>query len=398
MCIRSQITRYGDSGVVLWVSRGIHCWSHSCLSVAISWATAVRRPRGLPPSRCLTSAISASSVRAASPISAWWTGMSLARSAGIQRGLDHHLALGHRHAVVRRGEAAADAEDHVRAHQEVVELLADRAAARAERQRVVFGERALALKARRHRRLEQLGQLAELRPRLRVVDALARVDDRALGLDEHAGHFRHRLGIRAGARAERGRVGERLGHVLLEDVDGNFHEDRTRPAVLHLGEGAAHRVRHLARQQHLLAPLGDVPVVERGVEIRRDVGDPPRIAPGEHDDGDRVAVGLGHAAEAVLRARPVLHREHADLLAGADAGDGVGHVEPDALLPYDDRADVGLGGRLDDGVDGIADEERDSLALQDLRDGGGGLHVFRLLVRGLVWAGSVRRRAYRTRR
>ncbi len=82
VCIRSQITRYGDSGVVLWVSRGIHCWSHSCLSVAISWATAVRRPRGLPPSRCLTSAISASSVRAASPISAWWTGMSLARSAG----------------------------------------------------------------------------------------------------------------------------------------------------------------------------------------------------------------------------------------------------------------------------------------------------------------------------
>src|SRR3990172_2131313 len=40
----------------------------------------------------------------------------------------------------------------------------------------------------------------------------------------------------------------------------------------------------------------------------------------------------------------------------------------------DDRPDVGLRRRLDDRVDGIADEELHALALEDLRDHRGGLH------------------------
>src|SRR5919197_458782 len=44
VCRRSQSTRYGDSGVLFAVSRGIHCASHSALSVAISLVTAVPRP------------------------------------------------------------------------------------------------------------------------------------------------------------------------------------------------------------------------------------------------------------------------------------------------------------------------------------------------------------------
>ena len=51
---------------------------------------------------------------------------------------------------------------------------------------MVLGERALALEARRDRRLEQLGELAQLRPRPRVVHALARVDHRPLGGDQRA--------------------------------------------------------------------------------------------------------------------------------------------------------------------------------------------------------------------
>jgi len=36
---------------------------------------------------------------------------------------------------------------------------------------------------------------------------------------------------------------------------------------------------------------------------------------------------------------------------------------PDALLAHDDRPDVGLGGRLDDRVDRVADQEPGALAL-----------------------------------
>ena len=215
------------------------------------------------------------------------------------------------------------------------------------------------------------------------MHALAGVDDRPLRVDQDPRHLRrcHRVG--RGARPERRRVADRFGHVLLKDVDRHLDEDGPRPAVLHLGEGPPHDVRDLAGERHLLAPLGDVAVVQRRVEVGRDIGEPTRVAAGQDHDGHRVAVGLGHAAEAVLGARAVLHGEDADLLAGGDAAHGVRHVQPDALLPHDDGADVGLGGRLEDGVDGIADEKGDSLALQDLRDGGGGLHGCCLLGFGI---------------
>ena len=72
---------------------------------------------------------------------------------------------------------------------------------------------------------------------------------------------------------------------------------------------------------------------------------------GQHDDRHGIPVCLRNAAEGILRARPVLHREDADLLAGGDAADRVGHMQARPLLPHDDRADIRLGGRLDDRVD-----------------------------------------------
>src|SRR5438093_1593043 len=79
----------------------------------------------------------------------------------VERRVDDPLARGHRDAVVGRGEATADAEDQVGVRQEVVEVLSDRPSARAERQVMGLRERALALEARRHRRLEGLDKLAE---------------------------------------------------------------------------------------------------------------------------------------------------------------------------------------------------------------------------------------------
>jgi hypothetical protein len=85
-------------------------------------------------------------------------------------------------------------------------------------------------------------------------------------------------------------------------------------------------------------------------------------------------MGTESPAERVLGARPMLHDEDADPIGRGDAADRVRHVQARALLPDDDRADVGLSGRFDDGVDRVADEKLDSLTLQDLCNGSGGLH------------------------
>src|SRR2546425_13360210 len=66
---------------------------------------------------------------------------------------------------------------HVGVREEMVELFGNRAPARAERQGMSLGKRALALQARRHRRLEQLGELAQRLPGARVVHPLAGVND-----------------------------------------------------------------------------------------------------------------------------------------------------------------------------------------------------------------------------
>ena len=55
--------------------------------------------------------------------------------------------------------------------------------------------------------------------------------------------------------------------------------------------------------------------------------------------------------------------------------DRVGHVQADALLAHDDRADVELGDVLEDVIDRVADDVLDALLLEDGRDGVSYLHV-----------------------
>src|SRR6267142_1284987 len=284
------------------------------------------------------------------------------------------LALRHRDTIVGRSETAADSEDKVRVREEVVELLRDRAAARAERQRMVLGKRALALEARRHRGFEELGQIAKDLPRPRVVHPLAGIDDGPLRRHERFGHLRDVARIRRRLEPRCGRVVDRLRDVLSEQIDREFDQHRPGATVLDLGERAAHRVDHRVGDDDLLTPLRDVLEVQKRIEVGLDVRDPPRVAPGQDDDRHRVAVGLGDATEGVLGARAVLHREHADPLAGRDAADGVGHVQTGSLLADDDRADVGFRRGFDDRVDGISDEKLHAFTFEDLRDGRCCLH------------------------
>src|SRR5207245_7893009 len=85
----------------------------------------------------------------------------------------------------RPREARPDAEDEVRLAEEVVDPLRPRQRARAEGERVVLGERALALERREDRNLGELGDRAELLPGLGVEDALAGDDDGRLRGEEH---------------------------------------------------------------------------------------------------------------------------------------------------------------------------------------------------------------------
>src|SRR5581483_4789727 len=111
-----------------------------------------------------------------------------------------------------------------------------------------------------------------------------------------------------------------------------------------------------------------------GVEIRVDVGDPPRVALRQHQHGDGLAVTLRHAAHGVFRAGTVLHAEGADGFSRGDAGNRIRHVYPDALLAHHDGADVCVGGVLDQMVDRVAAEDLDPLALHDFRDCRAELH------------------------
>ena len=185
---RSDMTRYGVIGTSSERSFVAQSASHS--------ARMPGDPRGdrrgtlgaWLPDRSAAPSISASQDQAPrrrrSPTS---TGTTWSRSAGVGGGVDVPLACRPLEAVAGLREAAADAEDEVRLAHEHVQRPRHRPAARAERQRMVLGEGALALEARGDRRAEQLGQRPQLGPGLGVVDALAGVEDRPLGGDEDVG-------------------------------------------------------------------------------------------------------------------------------------------------------------------------------------------------------------------
>ena len=287
--------------------------------------------------------------------------------------MDDGLAGRHRDAEIRLREAAADAEDEVALLEEVMHRRRDREAARAERQRVRFGKRALALQAGGDRNGEQLGELLQLAPGFRPVHALARIEHRALGGEQHFRGFAHRIGIGTGAQRPRddvvGRVGFLVPHVVR-------HLDQHRPAApgAQPREGAAHDRGQLLARRDRLGRLGDAAHLDAGIVVALDPGEPARIAARHHQDRHRLAPRLRDAAIGVLGAGAVLHHEHAEIPAAGHARHRFGHVQPDALLAHDDRPDAGGRAALEDVVDRIADHGLDALAAQDVGDGVGDFH------------------------
>jgi hypothetical protein len=108
--------------------------------------------------------------------------------------------------------------------------------------------------------------------------------------------------------------------------------------------------------------------VQKRVEVRGNVGQPSRVAPWEDHDRHRITIGLRHPTEGIFRPWPVLHSEDTDALAGRDAAEAVRHVQAGTLLADDDGADIGDCGRLDDRIDGIADEHLYAFTLENFCD------------------------------
>ncbi|MEZ4660613.1 MAG: hypothetical protein R2911_23910 [Caldilineaceae bacterium] len=96
-----------------------------------------------------------------------------------------------------------------------------------------------------------------------------------------------------------------------------------------------------------------------------------RIAHGQHHNGRRIAISLRYAAKGVLRAGAALHGKDANLFARTEARNGVGHVQANALLAHDNRADVHLGRRLNQRVDRVGKEIFNALLFEDV----GQLHL-----------------------
>jgi hypothetical protein len=181
-------------------------------------------------------------------------------------------------------------------------------------------------------------------------------------------------GVGAISRPQHRRVIQGLRHFLVPHVGRDFHDHRPAAAVLQFCKGAPKNVADFSGEVDRLGRFGERLHRLAGIEVGLDIRKPSRISHWQHQHGDGFAKTLCHAAHGVFRAGAVLHAEGADGAPGGDARDRVRHVQPDALLPHHDGADIGVGGVLDEMVHWIAAEDLNSLALHDFRNGGAELH------------------------
>src|SRR6201999_4091819 len=124
--------------------------------------------------------------------------------------------------------------------------------------------------------------------------------------------------------ADRGVV--EVADLLVPDIGRDLDDRRSAAAVADVADGAPHDVRHFGRQVHYLGRFRHAAHFAGGAEIGADLGDAARIALRDHQHRHGFGVGLGDAAIGVLGTWPELHAECADLAAGGNAGNRVGHV------------------------------------------------------------------------
>ena len=215
----------------------------------------------------------------------------------------------------RACEAAADAEYQIRFIEKMPHRCRYRNAARAQCQRVVLVERALAAEAGADRDRQPLGQRLQRPPGLGPMDALTGIDHRPFGVRQRPGRRLNGSRLRSVSSLDGRSIIQRFRDLFIPDIDRNFDQDRAAATILELGEGTAKYRRHLLGTGDRLGRFGDARHRGDAVEIGRHMAQIAGIAHGHHQHRHGLTKGLCDAAKSVFRTRPVLHDEDTDLAA-----------------------------------------------------------------------------------
>ena len=288
---------------------------------------------------------------------------------GVDGALHHHLAAGDLSRGEVAGEARADAEDRVGLVEEVARHLGHRVGGRAQGERMVLGEGALAAVGRGDGGVEQFRERRELLAGLGPEDALAGEDHRALGREQRRDGVAHVGGIAGAAMRRDGAVvrDRRIG-LFGAHVGGGLEQHGRAAAGAQEGVGAAQELGDAPRLVDLRAPLGDAAVVQRGAEVGVRPGRAAGRAAGQDEDRHRVGEGVRDAAVGVLDAGARLGDDDAVAAAVHHARVAVGHVDRRALGARHHGPDADRRRGLDQRVVRVAEEVLGALRLQDARD------------------------------
>ena len=259
---RSQITRYGLIGVSSAVRRGSHsrrsrlacslrisAWTSSPLRAVAELPLDLvdqlpqhqlarrRRPpdRSGSPCRC----------RAASMVT--WTSF-LPAGIGAEK--------------PPRAKLQPMPKTRSDSHQEVGRGAGDGVAAGADRERMILGEGALGGHRRHDRRLDQLGQLAQLVPGLGPEHAVADVEHRPLRIEQQLRRLGHVGRVAGRAVAARRACSRTTASSISPAPTSRGSSSSTGPGLplRSWREGAAHQLRDALGEVDAAGPLGDVAI------------------------------------------------------------------------------------------------------------------------------------------
>ena len=236
-----------------------------------------------------------------------------------------------------------------------------------DRQGMILREPAFAGHGSHHRRLEKFGYLHQFFGSLGVQHSLSGVDQGPRGGQQRRSRPGDCLRVGGGPDHRRYFIVEfDLVQLLGGHVRRYLQKNGPWPASTQFGECPAHQFRHPVGGIDGRRPLGHGFIAPGRIEVGVDPlpvsGHPCR----KQQDGDRIGIGLGHAAERVFGARPVLSQENPRLFAVGDPGKPVGHMDPGPLLAADDRTDARYRQGFDEGVSRHTCNEIHSLHLENI--------------------------------
>ncbi len=222
-----------------------------------------------------------------------------------------------------------------------------------------------------HRGAGQLGEDPQLGGGLRLDDAAADVQHRALGADQHLRGLADLLGVRLGDRAVAGQRGldrPAEGGGRLQRVLGDVDQDRAGAAGGGDVEGLGDHPGDLGRVGDQVVVLGDRHGDAADVRLLEGVG-ADRLGgdlAGDRDDRHGVHVGVGDRGDQVGRARA--GGGHADPDPAGGLGVAGGGVAGALLVPDQDVAHLGgVHQRVVRGKDGPARDAEDGVRAYGLQ-------------------------------